>query len=110
MKRIRAKHDNKDRIIYFSRGKQHRLYYRPVRSRQECWLFDIDDTKAPALFHFFRRNGLAIDDYSFSMTLGEIHSLRCVHNYRIQTVIERIPGQVDYAIRELMDYDDYPAV
>ena len=40
MKRINAKHDNKDRVICVTVTGKHRFYYQPAGTRERIWLFD----------------------------------------------------------------------
>ena len=65
MKKINAKHDNKDRVICVTVTGKHRFYYQPAGTRERIWLFD---TKAfyGSVFGFFRKNGRNLEGTGFS--------------------------------------------
>ena len=53
-----------------------------------------------SVFAFFRKYGRNIDDIGFSMTLRELYAAGNDHNVKINKVLDRIPAQVDYVLRE----------
>ena len=43
MKKIKVKHDNKDRIICVSETGKHKFYYQGAGTKERLWLFDTKD-------------------------------------------------------------------
>ena len=99
MKRINAKHDNKDRVICVTVTGKHRFYYQPAGTRERIWLFD---TKAfyGSVFGFFRKNGRNLEETGFSMTIKELDEKGRKYEGKIGKQMERIPVQIDYVLRE----------
>ena len=98
--RIYMKHDNKDRIICVTEttGK-HKFYFQSAGTKARLWLFDTKSFSG-SVFAFFRKYGRNIDDIGFSMTLRELYAAGNDHNVKINKVLDRIPAQVDYVLRE----------
>ena len=99
MKKINMKHDNKDRIICVSDFGKHRFYYQPVGTRDRLWLFDTKNYSG-SVFAFFRKYGRCLDGIGFSMTVKEMYEAGNNHNAKITKILDRIPGQVEYVLRE----------
>lgn len=99
MKKINAKHDNRDRIVCVTDNDKYRFYYNPVRSSEHYWLFD---TKAlhPSIFSFFLKHGRSSDNLSFSITVKELYKVGKSRDSKINKVLDRIPGQVEYVLHE----------
>ncbi len=41
-----------------------------------------------------------MNDRGFSLTIKELYEFKEYHNHKLATVMKRIPGQVEYVIRE----------
>lgn len=98
MRKIK-KTDNKDRIICVTVVGKHRFYYQPVNTKERMWLFDTNDFSG-SVFGFFRKYGRNLEDVGFSLTIRELHSLSNNHNVKIAKILDRIPAQVEYVIRQ----------
>lgn len=108
MKRINnMNRDNKDRIICVSETGKHKFYYQPVGTKERLWLFDTKSFSG-SVFAFFRKRGRNIDDIGFSMTLRELYAAGNGHNAKINKVLDRIPAQVDYVLRERDEFVQMP--
>lgn len=99
MKKINMKHDNKDRIICVSESDKHKFYYQPVDTRVRLWLFDTNNFSG-SVFAFFRKYGRCFDDVGFSMTVRELYEVGNGHNVKINKILDRIPAQAEYVLRE----------
>lgn len=99
MRKINMKHDNKDRIICVSESDKHRFYYQPVGTRARLWLFDTKNFSG-SVFAFFRKYGRCLDGVGFSMTVREIYEVGNGHNVKINKILDRIPAQAEYVLRE----------
>ena len=95
MKKINAKHDNKDRVICVTVTGKHRFYYQQAGTRERIWLFD---TKAfyGSVFGFFRKNGRNLEGTGFSMTIKELYEKGRKYEGKIGKQMERIPSRSDY--------------
>lgn len=108
MKKINTNHDNKDRIICVSETGKHKFYYQPVGTRERFWLFDTKSFSG-SVFAFFRK-GRCLDGIGFSMTVRELYEVGNGHNVKINKILDRIPAQVEYALREREEFDQKPCV
>lgn len=109
MRKIK-KTDNKDRIICVTVVGKHRFYYQPVGSKERIWLFDTKHFSG-SVFGFFRKHGRNLDGIGFSLTLRELHNLsNSHHNVKIAKILDRIPAQVEYVIREREDLIQMPFI
>lgn len=99
MRKISVKHDNKDRIICVSESDKHKFYYQPVGTRARLWLFDTKNFSG-SVFAFFRKYGRCLDGVGFSMTVREIYEVGNGHNVKINKILNRIPAQTEYVLRE----------
>ena len=105
MKRIKMKHDNKDRIICISEErKNHTFYYQPAGTSEQIWLFTTKRF-SHSVFVFFYKYGRCLDGVGFSLTLKELYEFGNNHNPKISKIFERIPMQVEYVLRENAEYD-----
>ncbi len=107
MKKINMQHDNKDRVICVSETGKHKFYFQSAGTKERLWLFDTKDFSG-SVFAFFRKNGRNLEDIGFSMTLRELYEAGCSHNDKINRVLDRIPAQVDYVLREREEFIQVP--
>lgn len=98
MRKIK-KTDNKDRIICVTVLDEHKFYYQPVGSKERIWLFDTKHFSG-SVFGFFRKYGRNLEGVGFSLTIRELHSLSNNHNVKIAKILDRIPAQVEFILRE----------
>jgi len=99
MRKINAKCNNGDRVVCVSVPGKHEFYYQPAGTRERIWLFATKDYSG-SIFTYFRRKGRNMNDRGFSLTIKELYEFKEYHNHDLATVIKRIPGQVEYVIRE----------
>ncbi len=99
MKKIKAKHDKKDRIICVTSAGKHDFYYVPVGTKERFWLLNTKDFSG-SIFGFFRKNGRNMDGRGFSLTIKEIYEIGKSKNDKINKIMDRIPNQIEYVIRE----------
>lgn len=108
MKKINMNHDNKDRIICVSDPGKHKFYYQPVGTKDRFWLFDTKNFSG-SVFGFFRKNGRCLDGIGFSITVKEMYEVGNTKNSKIAKIFDRIPGQIEYVLRENEDFMCRPA-
>lgn len=99
MRKINAKYDNSDRVVCVSIPGKHEFYYQPTGTRERIWLFDTKDFSG-SIFDYFRDKGRNMNDRGFSLTIKELYEFKKYHDHKLATVMKRIPGQVEYVIRE----------
>ena len=109
MKKIKVKHDNKDRIICVSETGKHKFYFQPIGTKERLWLFDTKNVSG-SVFAFFRKYGRNLDDIGFSMTVKELYEVGNSHNVKINKILDRIPAQVEYVLREREEFVQMPCV
>lgn len=109
MKKIKMNHNNKDRIICVSDIGKHKFYYQPVGTKEHLWLFDTKNFSG-SVFAFFRKHGRNLDGVGFSMTIKELYEVSNCHNVKITKILERIPAQVEYVLRESEEWIQIPCV
>lgn len=109
MKKINMKHDNKDRIICVSESGKHKFYYQPVGTKERLWLFDTKNFSG-SVFAFFRKYGRCLDGIGFSMTVKEMYEIGNNHNAKLTKILDRIPAQVEYVLREHEDFVQMPCI
>ena len=97
MKKINEKHSEKDRIICISSDK-HQFYYQPAGTNDRFWLLDVP-SYSHSVFTYFLNRGRRDREQEFSLTIGELYRFRDFHNIKLAHILERIPGLVDYVIR-----------
>lgn len=99
MKKINAKYDNRDRVVCVSVSGKHEFYYQPAGTNERIWLFDTKGYSG-SIFKYFRTKGRNMSDMGFSLTIKELYEFKEYHNYKLTALMERIPSQVEYVIRE----------
>lgn len=109
MKKIKAKHGNKDRIICVSETGKHKFYFRPASTKECLWLFDTKNFSS-SVFAFYRKHGRNLDDIGFSMTVKEMYEIGNGHNVKINKILDRIPTQVEYVLRGREEFIQMPCV
>ena len=109
MKKIKVKHDNKDRIICVSESGKHKFYYLSVGTREHLWLFDTKHFSG-SVFAFFRKYGRCLDGIGFSMTVKEMYEIGNNHTVKSNKILDRIPTQVEYVLRESEEFAQIPCI
>lgn len=109
MRKINMKHDNKDRIICVSESDKHKFYYQPVGTRFRLWHFDAKHFSG-SVFAFFRKYGRCLDGIGFSMTVRELYEVGNGHNVKINKILDRIPAQTEYVLRERDEFVQMPCI
>lgn len=109
MKRISMNHDNKDRIICVSDIGKHKFYYQPVGTKERLWLFDTKSFSG-SVFAFFRKHGRNLEGIGFSMTIKELYEAGNGRNKKISKIMDRIPGQIEYVLREGNEQIEMPFI
>lgn len=99
MIKINARHDDKDQVICVTDNGKHSFYYRPANTLERIWLFDTK-TFSGSIFVFFRKHGRNLGSKSFSMSLKELYELGNTRNCKINKIMDRIPRQIEYVLRE----------
>ena len=99
MRKINAKYSNSDRVVCVSIPGKHEFYYQPAGTRERIWLFETKDFSG-SIFDYFRDKGRNMNDRGFSLTIKELYKFKKYHDHSLATVMKRIPGQVEYVIRE----------
>lgn len=93
MKRITAHHSNTDRIVCITTPGKHEFFYQPVYTKDRYWLFNCEFSGS--VFAYFRDYGR-----EFSLTIREIYRFKNYWNPKLVRLMERIPSQIEYVIRE----------
>ncbi len=99
MRKIKAMFDKNDRIVCISIPGKHQFFYQPVRTNERIWLFDTKDYSG-SIFDYFRTKGRNMSERGFSLTIKELYEFKEYHNRKLLAVMERIPSQLEYVIRE----------
>ncbi len=99
MKKINALHNDQDRIICKTNCGKHEFFYQPVGTREKLWLFST--AFSGSIFTYFRDCGRRMDESGFSLTLKELYKFKGYRNYKLANLMDRIPKQVEYAIKEV---------
>lgn len=100
MKKINAKHSDKDRIICATSSSTHEFFYQPVDSKDKLWLFST--AFSGSVFTYFRDHGRGMGEGRFSLTLKEFYRFKEYRNYTLANLMDRIPKQIEYVIKELL--------
>lgn len=98
MKKMKAKHHEKDRIVCVSLPGKQSFYYQPVGTKERLWLFDTDFSGS--VFVFFRQNGRCLEGCGFSLICKELYKIGYGRNKKINKILGSIPAQADYVLRE----------
>lgn len=99
MKKIKTNVNQKDRIVCVTIPGCHQFYYQPYGTKDRYWLFDTKDFSG-SVFAYFRKHGRHLNDIGFSITLKELYEFKEHRNPKLCKLMERIPSQVDYVVRE----------
>lgn len=102
MKKIRTQHSSSDRIVCASLPGKHKFYYQPARGSERVWLFDTKDYSID-IFSYFRDKGRKLGNKSFSLTIRELYEFKKYHNRELAAVMQRLPGQLEYVLRDRAD-------
>lgn len=97
MKKIKAPHDNKSRVICVSTPGRHHFYYQPAGTKDRYWLAEYPFSGS--IFAYFRDKGRNLHERGFSLTIGQLYEFRSYSNVRLAQVMNHLPGQIDYVIR-----------
>ena len=101
MKKMKEKHNEKDRIVCVSLPRKQSFYYQPVGTKERLWLFDTDVSEV--VFAFFRQNGRCLEGRGFSLTCKELYKIGYGRSKKINKILDRIPVQADYVLREYVN-------
>ncbi len=99
MRKIKARFDKNDRIVCISVPGKHQFFYQPAGTNERIWLFDTKDYSG-SIFNYFRTKGRNMSERGFSLTIKEVYDFKAYHNRKLAALMERIPSQVEYVIRE----------
>ena len=99
MRKIKAKFDKNDRIVCISVPGKHQFFYQPAGTNERIWLFNTKDYSG-SIFNYFRTKGRNMSDMGFSLTIKELYEFKEYHTHKLVALMERIPSQVEYVIRE----------
>lgn len=100
MKKINAKFSQKDRVICVTEQDTHKFYYMPSSSKERPLLFATDFSRS--VLDYFRNKGRATDGNGYEITLRELYTFKDFRNYKLSKLMERIPGMIEYVIREYL--------
>lgn len=103
MKRIKADFNQKDRVVCVTIPGSHKFYYQPVGSKERILLFITDDFYG-SVFAYFRDKGKNMSDRGFSLTIKELYEFKRFRNVKLTNVINQIPMEIDYVLREQRKY------
>jgi len=98
MKKISSVHNDRDLILCTAVPGKLQFSYQPLHATKSYYLFDCDMNKE--VLAYFRSVGTNISPHSFALTIEELYRFRDYHNRKLAHLIPRIPGHVDYVIRE----------
>lgn len=109
MKKINTNFSNRDRIVCVTLQGIHQFYYQPVRSNKRYWLFNMDFSGST--YAYFRKYGCRICEKEFSLSLKEVYKFNDYHNPKLTRLMNRIPGQVQYVLKnEVPSADEMAAL
>ena len=100
MKKINANFSQKDRVICVTEQDTHKFYYKPANSKERTLLFATDFSRS--VLDYFRNKGRATDGNGYEITLRELYAFKDFRNYKLSKLMERIPGMIEYVIREYL--------
>lgn len=104
MRKINAQHNSCDRVVCVKAPDKLRFYYQPARSGERIWLFDTHKFSG-SVFAYFREHGRSVHGEDRSITLRELYRFKDYGSFKLAKVMQRIPGQVEYVIRELEAFE-----
>ena len=96
MKKIRAIHSDKDRVICVATSGKLDFYYQPVRDTACMWLHQI--LFSGSVFAYFRNHGCNMNSYGYSLTIGELYKFSDYKNPKLSRLFSRLPSIIDYVI------------
>lgn len=99
MKKINAYINQKDRIVCEAIPGALVFHYQPAETKNRIKLFETDAFSG-SVWAYFRDNGRNMNDRGYSLTIREIYSFKDYKNKKLAHIINRIPAQVEYVIRE----------
>lgn len=99
MKKINSVHNDADRIVCCSARSTQKFFFQPAGTSERYWLFETGFSGS--VFALFRDCGRRASAGGYSMTLRELYRVKRHDNPRISKILERIPGQIDYVLREI---------
>lgn len=102
MKKINTCINQKDRIVCEAIPGALVFHYQPAETKNRIKLF-ATDAFSGSVWAYFRDNGRNMNDRGYSLTIREIYSFKNYKNKKLAHIINRIPGQVEYVIRELCE-------
>lgn len=98
MKKIHAC-NQKDRIVCEAIPGALVFYYQPARTSNRTELFRTNEF-SPSVFEYFRKEGRNMSDRGFSITIKQFYEFRAYHNPKLSNIMDRLPGHIEYTIRE----------
>ena len=101
MKKIKhASVDQRDRIICETVNDAHNFYYQSFKTKEQIFLFTITKFSI-SIFAYFHDNGKFHRDRTFSLSIREFYADKSkYHNRKLGHLADRIPGMIDYVLRE----------
>ncbi len=99
MKRIKATFQKNDRIVCMNVPGKHRLFYQPVGTNEQIWLLDTKEFSG-SVFEYFRSKGKKMSNNCFSITINELYEFKKFKNYKLASLFDYLPKQIEYVIRE----------
>lgn len=102
MKRIHFVHSDADRIVCCPDRNTQQFFYQPAGTSERYWLFETGFSGS--VFAYFRDCGRTANGTGYSLTLRELHRFKKYNNPKLAKLVERIPGQIDYVLREKKEF------
>lgn len=99
MKKIHACINQKDRIICEAIPGALVFYYQPAGTKDRVQLF-ATEAFSGSVWAFFRDHGRNMNDRGFSLTIKQLYEFKEYRNAKLAHIINRIPAQVEYVLRE----------
>lgn len=99
MKKINASINQKDRIVCEAIPGALVFYYQPAGTKDRVQLFEAEAFSG-SVWAYFRDHGRNMNDRGFSITIKQLYEFKEYRNAKLAHIINRIPAQVEYVIRE----------
>lgn len=98
MKKIKAinRNDN-DRIICITADGRHVIFYQPVNSKENYWLTECKYSRS--IYAYFHNNGKRVGPEGYSLTIREFYKFREHHNLKLENLMSRLPGLINYVLQ-----------
>ena len=107
IKRIRAPHSEKDRIVCVATSGKLDFYYQPEHTNDRFWL--LQQPFSGSIWHYFQNKGCNMFGHGFSLTISELYMFRNFKNPKLSRLFSRLPSSIDYVIKnEGEDYLETP--